>query len=179
MTRIRVRLSVLGVVLLGLLLAASVAAQSPAASPAASAAAPAISAQFLGGGEPAIAPAYELTLRRITLPPGTGIVPHTHPGALVIYIESGIWNYTSLSGTGRVTRATQPGASPAPAEDLAVNVELVLTAGDVLYVEDPGDTVSNMGDEDVVLLVAGLTRVGEKFTTLIQDPPMASPSPAS
>ena len=94
-----------------------------------------------------MAPGHELTLRRITLPPGTGIAPHTHPGALVIYIESGTWSYTSLSGTGRVTRAAASGASPAPAEDLVVGAELVLTAGEVLYVEDPGDVVSNVGDD--------------------------------
>ena len=40
--------------------------------------------------------------------------------------------------------------------------EVILAAGDWLLVED---AVRNAGDDDVVLLIAGLTRIGEPFTT--------------
>ena len=157
---------------------ASPAAMSPAASPAASLAAPAVSAVLLGGGEPTAAAGHELTLRRVTLPPGSGIPAHTHPGALVIYVEQGTWGYTPLSGTIELTRAAAAGATPAPAEEPAVGTEIMLNAGDVLYVEEPGDAIRNAGEEDVVLLIAGLTRVGEPFTMLMEDMATASPSPA-
>ena len=72
--------------------------------------------------------------------------------------------------------------TPSPAEDLAVGTEAILTAGDVLFVEEPADDIRNAGDEDVVLLVAGLTRVGEPFTTLMEGmamggTPWATPAP--
>ncbi|MDQ3655223.1 MAG: hypothetical protein M3457_09100 [Chloroflexota bacterium] len=41
-----------------------------------------------------------------------------------------------------------------------------LSAGNWLFVEDPEDDIRNAGEDDVVLFVAGLTRVGEPFTTL-------------
>jgi quercetin dioxygenase-like cupin family protein len=185
----RVLIPVVGCVLLALAAVGTAAQEesppaspvtSPAVSPAGSPAtspAPTVSAVLLGGGEPAAAPGHELTLRRITLPPGTGVPAHSHPGALVIYIEQGTWGYTALSGTVRLTRASQEGATPAP-EDLAMGTEVTLNAGDVLFVEEPADDVRNVGDEDVVLLIAGLTRVGEPFTIPIEDTEGPSPSPA-
>ena len=131
---------------------------------------------LLGGGEPSVAPGHELTLRRITLPPGSGIPAHTHPGALVIYVEAGTWAYTPLGGTLRLMRAGAAG-TPAAAEELTIGVEATLSAGDALFVEDPADDIRNAGDEDVVLLVAGLTRVGEPFTTLMEDAGGATPAP--
>jgi len=178
MRHVRAPAAVVVVVLFGLVAAVSAAAQdeSPAASPAGSPAA-AVSAVLIGGGQPVVAPGHELTLRRVTLPPGTGIPAHTHPGALVIYLESGTWGYTPLSGIVRLTRAAVDGASPSPAEDLVMETEVILNAGDVLYVEEPADDIRNAGEDDVVLLVAGLTRIGEPFTMLMEDMPTPSGSP--
>jgi hypothetical protein len=50
-------------------------------------------------------------------------------------------------------------------EPLPVGREVLLGAGDWLFVEDPEDDVRNACGDDVVLLVAGLTRVGEPFTS--------------
>ena len=123
---------------------------------------------LLGSGETAIAPGHELSLRRLTIEPGGGIPDHTHPGALVIYLESGTWGYTTLGGVARLTRAATNG-TPGPTEDMPVGEEVILNAGDWLYVEDPADAIRNTGDEPVVLWIAGLTRVGEPFTTLMTD----------
>jgi len=46
-----------------------------------------------------------------------------------------------------------------------IGVEVILTKGDALFVEDPQDEIRNAGEEDVVLLIAGLTPVGEDFQT--------------
>ena len=124
-----------------------------------------VTAQLLGSGQPADAPGPELSLRRITIEPGGGISAHTHPGALVIYVESGTWGYTTLGGVAQLTRAATNG-TPSPAEDMPVGEEVLLSAGDWLFVEDPADEIRNTGDEPVVLLIAGLTRVGEPFTAL-------------
>lgn len=125
-----------------------------------------ITFQLLGAGPTASAPGLELTLRRTTLAPGAVIGDHTHPGALVIFVESGAFGYTPRDGTIQLTRAAVDG-TVTPAEIPAMDVEVVLEAGDWLFVEDPGDAFRNAGEDEVVLLVAGLTRIGDPFTTLM------------
>ena len=127
-----------------------------------------VTAEFMGAGQPSTTPGMELTLRRIILAPGGGLAPHSHPGALVIYVESGTWGHTALGGTAQLTRAAVDG-TPQPVEELEPGVETILTAGDVLFVENPRDHVRNAGEDDVVLLIAGLTAVGEPFTTFMDD----------
>jgi len=131
----------------------------------------------MGAGQPTTTPGMELTLRRVTLAPGGGIPPHSHPGALLIVVESGTWGHTALGGSAQLTRAAVAG-TPTPAEEVPMGVELILTAGDALFVEDPQDEIRNAGEDDVVLLVAGLTPVGESFTTLMGDMDMeGTPAP--
>ena len=102
---------------------------------------------------------------------------HTHPGALVIYVESGSFGYTALGGTAQLTRAAVDGAVTPP-ETMPMGEELVLTPGDWLFVEDPRDDIRNAGEDDVVLLVAGLTQIGEPFTTFMAGMDMgATPAP--
>ena len=127
-----------------------------------------VSITVMGAGQPSTTPDMELTLRRVTIAPGGGLAPHSHPGALVIYVESGTWGHTSLGGTAQLTRAAVDG-TPQPAEEVEKGVELILTAGDVLFVENSEDHIRNAGDDDVVLLTAGLTPVGEPFTTFMED----------
>ena len=162
-----------------LLLAAGAraAAAQDASPPPAPTGAVGVSMQAMGAGQPASAPGLELTLRRITIAPGGGIPAHSHPGALVIVVEAGTWGYTALGGTAQLTRAAA-GGTPAPAEEMPVGTEVILSRGDWLFVEDPQDDIRNAGDDDVVLLVAGLTRVGEPFTTLMPGMEMgATPTP--
>ena len=184
MRRVTALIAVVAVVLVGLVLAGGRTASSVAQEATPAAGPVGVTSVLIGGGQPAAAPGHELTLRRVTIAPGGGIPAHTHPGALVIYLESGTWGYTPLGGIVRLTRAIAAG-TPSPAEDLVVGTETILNAGDVLYVEEPADDIRNAGDEPVVLLIAGLTRVGEPFTTLTGDmagmamggTPAATPAP--
>lgn len=127
-----------------------------------------VASALLGSGQPSLVPGHELSLRRITIAPGGRIPAHTHPGALVIYLESGSWGYVPLAGVARLTRAAVDG-TPSPTEEMVIGAETVLSPGDWIYVEDPADDIRNAGDEPVVLWVAGLTRVGEPFTTLMPE----------
>ena len=136
------------------------------ASPAAPAGAVGVSMQMMGAGQPASAPGLELTLRRTVLAPGGKLPAHSHPGALVIFVEAGAFGYTALGGTVQLARAAAEG-TPTSAEPMPVGTEVILNPGDWLFVEDPEDDIRNAGEDDVVLLVAGLTRVGEPFTTFI------------
>jgi quercetin dioxygenase-like cupin family protein len=76
-----------------------------------------VTAEVLGAGQPSTASGMELSLRRITIAPGGGLAPHTHPGTLVIYVESGTWGHTSIGGTAQLTRGTVEG-TPQPAEEV-------------------------------------------------------------
>ena len=68
--------------------------------------------------------------------------------------------------------------TPAPAEAMPVGTEISFNPGDWLFVEVPADDIRNDGQDDVVLLLAGLTRVGEPFTTFVTDAEAgATPTP--
>ena len=164
MRRVSLVLSV--VVLFGMVAAWGMRATAQEATPAAGPVG--VTAALLGSGQTSVAPGHELSLRRVTIEPGGGIPAHAHPGALVIYLESGTWGYIALDEGTQLTRAAVDGA-PGPTEEMAVGEEIILNPGDWIYVEDPADDIRNAGDEPVVLLIAGLTRVGEPFTTIMSD----------
>lgn len=137
-----------------------------------------VTIQLMGGGQPISAPGLGLTLRRTTIAPGGRLPAHSHPGAHVIVVEAGTWGYTPLGGTAQLMRAgaTEP---PVPGETLPFGTEVILTAGDWLFVEEPQDDIRNAGEDDVVLLVAALATIGEPFTTFLSDMNMDSTPPAT
>ena len=127
-----------------------------------------VTSTLLGSGQPSLVPGHELSLRRVIIAPGGGIPAHTHPGALVIYLEAGTWGYIPLGGVARLTRAAVNG-TPSPTEEMESGTEVVLNPGDWISVEDPADDIRNAGDDPVVLWIAALTPVGEPFTTLMPE----------
>jgi hypothetical protein len=130
-------------------------------------------AELLGHGLPAAAPGFDLSLYRVTLGPGAMVPPHTHPGASVVYVESGTLAFTSLEGEAYLFRAGTMATPEAEGELLAHDTEVTLTAGDALFFPDEhGDVASNAGDDDLVLLLANLHTAGEPLLTL-----MATPTP--
>ena len=59
--------------------------------------------EVLHSGLPEVAPGYELTLTRVTIPPGATISAHMHTGMQLAHIESGTVRYTVVSGTAPYT----------------------------------------------------------------------------
>lgn len=133
-----------------------------------------VTAELLGSGQPGSVPGLELSLRRTTIAPGGRLPAHSHPGTIVIFVEAGTWGYTALGGTAQLTRAAVDG-TPTPAEAMPIDTEVILTAGDWLFVEDPQDDIRNVGEDDVVLLVAALAPIGEPFTTFLHDMEIGTP----
>lgn len=137
----------------GLTVAVNGAARAQSATPA-----PApITVTMLGKGEPANAPGNELELDRLTIAPGGVIPTHVHPGAYVLYVESGAFGFTVVKGDAQFAKAglTTP-------QELQAGVETVGHAGDAFY-ENGGvvHTARNAGTTPVVLLTAGLLANGE------------------
>ncbi len=131
-------------------------------------AAPMLTMQLMGAGETEMAPGLDLSLRRITIVPGGSMPPHSHPGCLVFLIESGSSRYIPLNGTNLLTRAVTDG-TPAVTESMPIGTEVMLYPGDSVFVEEPWDEAYNDGDEDLVILFAGLLRHGEPFASPLTD----------
>jgi quercetin dioxygenase-like cupin family protein len=172
MRRLSLLVSIVVVVLAVSLLSARVIPGTAAqdATPAAQA-----SQEMLGLGLLTSVPGYELQLARVTFPPGSAVPPHTHPGGAVIYVESGSLGWTVLQGETRLLRAGAVSTPEAQGEVVAVDTEVILTAGDALFLPAAhGDDVRNAGDDTLVLLVANLYPVGEPPITFMD---MATPMP--
>jgi quercetin dioxygenase-like cupin family protein len=106
----------------------------------------------LGHGLPADAPGKVLQLERVTIAPGAAIPTHIHPGAYVIYVESGDFGFTVIKGEAEITHAGTSATEP-----IAAGEEVIGHPGDVLF-ENAGvvHSARNAGSEPVVVLTAAL-----------------------
>ena len=173
MRRVPILLSVVAVVLLGVLAVGRSTIRTVAqdTTPAAGE----VAAELLGHGLPTAAPGFDLSLYRVTLGAGAIVPPHTHPGASVVYVESGTFGFTPLEGEAWLIRAGTAATPEAQGELLATDAEVMLTAGDALFFPgEHGDSGRNAGDGPLVLLLANLHTAGEPFLTLMA---MATPAP--
>lgn len=120
-----------------------------------------VTTEVLGSLPSAGAPGYSLVFLRITMQPGATIPAHSHPGDVVVVVQSGTFGTQFVRGEGTVTRATAGGAAPAP-ETLKAGDSAVLLAGDSLaYGGSAGHTMTDAGDTPLVLLVSALLADGQ------------------
>jgi hypothetical protein len=130
----------------------------------------------LGAGVPAAIPDMQLVLLRTTMAPGGVLPPHVHPGPFVIAVDAGTWGCTPQKGRVQLTRAAADG-SFTPAEEAPLGVELILTKGDFLFLEDASqDWMRNAGEDEVVLLIAGLVPMGQDFGMLVDEMDTGTPT---
>lgn len=122
-----------------------------------------VSGGAIGSGLPLSAPGHELSLRRATFEPGGSVALHHHPGALVLYIESGSLTFTVFEGEANVVRAAGEG-TPNATEQAGPDSEVVLSAGDWLFEEDVVHTAVNAGDTPTVVWIAALADAEQDFT---------------
>ena len=135
-----------------------------------------IDSVLLGAGALTSAPGTELLLLRTTMAPGGVLPPHIHRGPFVIAVESGTWGYTPQKGSVKVTRAAADG-SFTPAEEAMLDVEVILTKGDFLFIEDASqDWMRNAGEDELVLFIAALNPVGQDFGTLLSELDTGTPT---
>lgn len=114
--------------------------------------------ESLGGIPLEMADGYALAMLKLTLEPGVTIPAHHHPGSVVLYVLSGTFGTTFTEGEAVVTRAATPSAT----EPVVIGSETVLEAGDsVSYEGDTHHSMSNIGDEPLVLMVAAVLDANE------------------
>ena len=101
-----------------------------------------------------------LALTRITIPAGTKLAQHHHPGTQIAYVQAGVLTYTVDEGSAKIKRG--------PADDHPRLVRK-LEAGDTgriragqWIIEQPSDHhhAANLGDKRVVLYLSTLFRRG-------------------
>ncbi len=120
-----------------------------------------VTTEQLGSLPSAGAPGYTLVFLRITMQPGASIPAHSHPGDVVVVVQSGKFGTQFVRGEGTLTRAAADGQAPSQ-ETLEAGDSAVLLPGDSLaYGGSAGHTMSNAGDTPLVLLVSALLADGQ------------------
>lgn len=110
-----------------------------------------VTIESLGTSNPDVAGGHALVFLRITLQPGAHIAAHSHPGNVILVVDSGAFTTAFTQGTGALTRA---GMEP---DEITTGSVHVLQPGDSLaYDGSAAHTMVNEGTEPLVLLVSAL-----------------------
>jgi len=128
-----------------------------------------VTVERLGQAMPPDAAGKALVTLRVTIAPGGSIQAHTHPGTLVVSIESGAFEYTMLDDADLSVMRAQEGGGEAVSEPVAMGVPVILHPGD--WFPDPEGMVhsaSNPGEEPTVALVSGLVDPSQPFTQCVE-----------
>ena len=135
--------------------------------------APGVVREVLSSGDPSGAPGDVLELVRYTIPAGSRLPAHTHPGMQVARIVSGTLSYTVIEGMVPVTRAGTGEVVPIMAD----SGELTIAPGDSFHeAEGVVHFGRNAGTEPVVILVASLFEIGMPPSHLVGTP-VGMPAP--
>jgi quercetin dioxygenase-like cupin family protein len=124
--------------------------------------APGVTAEIFAGAPSDRAPDQTVYLARFVFEAGSEIFPHSHPGTVVLGVESGSFGWTLLEGTAHVVRGAAAG-NTGPVEDVTEpGTEVLLEAGDAIYYEDDvTHTARSAGDEAAVVFGTLVLTTGE------------------
>ncbi len=147
---------------------AALAQDNPPAQPVELPCATNVSAQVLGR-TPVEGTDQNLLLVRIIFGVDGGIGLHTHPGTLVVTVESGALGFTLMDdGEMVITRAAT--ADTEASEEAAIHGEEVsLEPGDSFIEMGMVHTARNMSDEPTTVLLAGLIEKDQPLTICAED----------
>lgn len=121
-----------------------------------------ISYSILGAGMPQTAKGQELVQVEIYFAPGGGLTAHTHPGAVVVNVESGALALKMIDmRQGQMEVHPQGATAATPASAMMTNRETVLNAGDWFVEEGMVHSMRNPGSTTAKVLVSGLIQAGQ------------------
>jgi quercetin dioxygenase-like cupin family protein len=124
----------------------------------------------LGATQPASATGQSLVLVRALFGVGGGIGPHTHPGTLVVAVESGQFGVTLEEDSAMhmvIMRAGDEPGTPAAEEMLIPGQEAVLEPGDWFIETGMVHSARTVGDEPVEVTFTGLVEAGQPVTSCV------------
>jgi quercetin dioxygenase-like cupin family protein len=124
--------------------------------------------QALGSTPATNAEGKNLVLVRVIIEPGGGIGPHTHPGNLVISVESGTFGFTVTDHHNEMSfwRSGENGEA-AIEQGVGPGEEAQLTAGDWIVEHGMVHSARAVGDEPAVVIFSGLVDEGQPLTTCV------------
>lgn len=120
---------------------------------------------------PSDAAGQALLMLRLTIAPGGGFAPHTHPGTVTVSIESGTLDFTQLDDHSMQVMRAASGATPAAAEPLTQGVATTLHPGDWVVEPQMIHKAFNTGDAPTVVLVSGLVDPSKPFVQCVEGTP--------
>ncbi|MCC6791108.1 MAG: cupin domain-containing protein, partial [Thermomicrobiales bacterium] len=128
-------------------------------------------AEALADGVPADTPGKIMRLARFTLPPGSSVASHIHPGSELAYIQEGRIAMKMFSGEAVIRRAGSTTEEPFLPGD-----EVILEAGDVMFAEEPMvHDLRNAGNDTAVILVTVLLDETQEPVQFVAEDSAATP----
>ncbi len=122
----------------------------------------------LGNAMPASASDQSLVLVRAFFGIGGGIGPHTHPGTLIVAVESGSFGVTlEDEGMEMMVMRVSDAGTPAVPEPLPAGEETVLEPGDWFIETGMVHSARTVGEEPVEVVFTGLVTAGQPVTTCV------------
>ena len=122
----------------------------------------------IAGGVPEAAGDHTLWLRKGVFEPGGYVGVHHHPGALIVYVESGSLYYIVLEGEVIVYRLPLA-ESPGPTETYGPGEEFTLDAGDAWFEQGVVHVTENRGAEDAIVWISALAVTDQDLTILHEE----------
>lgn len=127
-----------------------------------------VSAQVLGM-TPVNDGEQTLLLARVIFGPGGSIGEHTHPGSLVITVESGSFGFTHLGDGEMTVNRVATADAEASVEPMPHGEEVVLNPGDWTVETGMIHTGANLSDEPTTVLLSGLIEGGQPLTICVDE----------
>jgi len=124
--------------------------------------APGVTAEVFAGAPSDRAPGQTVYLARFVFQGGSEIFPHSHPGTVVLGVESGSFGWTLYEGVAHVVRGAAAG-NTGPVEDVTEpGTEVILEVGDAIYYEDDvTHSARSASDEPAVVFGTLVLTAGE------------------
>lgn len=116
-----------------------------------------VTVQPIGQAMPSDANGQALVMLRLTIAPGGGFTAHTHPGTLIVSVESGALDVTQLGDMQMEVMRVAANGTPTMSEPMTMGTVTTVNTGD-WFAEPEGmlhDAV-NSGTVPTVVLISGL-----------------------
>jgi quercetin dioxygenase-like cupin family protein len=128
-----------------------------------------VTVEHLGQAMPPDGNGLALVAARLTIAPDGGFAPHTHPGTLTIWVDSGTLDFTQIDDMEmNINRAPVEG-TPATTEAVVPGQAFTLNPGDWLVEAPMVHQAWNHGTEPTVVILSGLVDPALPFVQCVED----------
>lgn len=105
-----------------------------------------------------------LVLARVIFGPGGMIDMHTHPGIVIVSVESGVLGFTHLGESDMIVYRAATEETDAATEPLPHGVEVEIHPGDYFVETGMIHTGANLSSGETAVLLSGVIETGQPLT---------------